>query len=440
MLLKFFRHGTGDGSKAMDYLLKNSADEPKQVIRGDSGLTLDIIQSVPFKQKYKSGVLSFEESEIDPNIAEAIMEGFEQTIFCGIEDDCNILWVEHRDKGRMELHFIIPRIHLGTGKAFNPYWHKVDLKRVDTFKELVNLQYGLSDPNDPEKNRTHSYEYNPHDKRLADVPKDELAEVIYEMAAEGVIKNRGEMIEQLLSAGYSIPRVGNSYISVKSDDMKKAKRMKGGIFDASFTSLAALEREARERVESYKRDRNNSEARVAKLEQELERLNDKKALYYAKRYQEDQLSSNSDVVDRDARRRWSDVVISSDPQKGTGSIPDNSKGAVDEAEQYIDQNTRAAGGKRTRGERSVSAKTRRDRTSRFEEFRASRRSLYEQTFADRKRLRERTFDDADRGLKQASTWLEETARKIDDAAQIIDDIIEKRQKGRDGGSVGGGTR
>jgi len=444
MLIKFFPHGKGDGTAAMEYLLKNSDDEPKQVIRGDSGLTLDIIQSVPFKQKYKSGVLSFEESEIDSNVTEAIMDGFEETIFCGIADgDRNILWVQHKDKGRVEFHFIIPRIHLGTGKAFNPFWHQADLKRVDAFKELVNLQYAFSDPNDPEKERSHSYDYNPFDKRLTDVSKDELAETLYELVGEGVIKNRNELIDALRSAGYEVPRIGKNYISVKSEDMKKAKRFKGGIFDETFRSVGELEKEATKRVKDYQRNRNNREAGIEKLSQKLERLNQQnqqKALYHSKRYSKNQLPSDPDISVGSPHQRGSDVALPSHPEKRNISTPDNPAGAVDEQEKYIDQVAHGATGKRARGERGVSARTRRNRTSSFEEFKASRRSLYDQAFADRKRQREQSFADADRGFKRASSGLEEAARKIDDAAQIIDAIIEKRQKGRDGGTVGGGSR
>ncbi|UFS61819.1 relaxase/mobilization nuclease domain-containing protein [Sulfurimonas sp. HSL-3221] len=428
----------------MEYLLKDSTNEPKRVVRGNSGLTLDIIRSVPFKQKYKSGVLSFEESEIDPNVAESIMDGFEQTIFSGIEDgDRNILWVEHRDKERVELHFIIPRIHLGSQKAFNPFWHKVDLTRVDTFKELVNLQYGLSDPNDPDKERSHSYAYNPSDKRLIDVSKDELVETLYELVEDGVINNRNELIDALKSAGYAVPRIGKNYISIQASDWKKAKRFKGGIFNESFTSVSGLEKEAKRRVKDYQRNRNNREAGIEKLSQKLERLNQQKALYHTQRYSKNQLPSGVDTSVGNTHRSRDDVALPlrrSCTEKRDSSIPDNPTGAVDEQEKYIDPVVDGPARKRARGERGVSAKTRRDRTSRFEEFKNSRKSLFEQTFGAKRERRSAIVERADRGLKQAGRELAETARRIDEAAQIVGDIIEKSQKGRGGGTVGGGTR
>ncbi|MGK3325838.1 hypothetical protein ACSLPB_29600, partial [Escherichia coli] len=33
----------------------------------------------------------------------------------------SILWVEHQDKGRLELNFVIPNMELQTGKRLQPY-------------------------------------------------------------------------------------------------------------------------------------------------------------------------------------------------------------------------------------------------------------------------------------------------------------------------------
>nr|WP_232221531.1 relaxase/mobilization nuclease domain-containing protein [Desulfovibrio sp. 6_1_46AFAA] len=41
--------------------------------------------------------------------------------FAGLEpDQRNILWVQHSHAGHHELHFVIPRVELSSGKAFNP--------------------------------------------------------------------------------------------------------------------------------------------------------------------------------------------------------------------------------------------------------------------------------------------------------------------------------
>ena len=78
-------------------------------------------------------------------------------LLAGLERDknFNILWVEHTDKeNHLELNFVIPKIELQSLKSLQPYYHKADLSRVDTFKEIINLEYDLSDPNDPIREST----------------------------------------------------------------------------------------------------------------------------------------------------------------------------------------------------------------------------------------------------------------------------------------------
>lgn len=442
MLVKFFKHGQGDGKAAVEYLLKDSEHEPKRVIRGNSALTLSIIENIPYKNRYKSGVLSFEEADIDPDTKETIMDLFEWSIFAGIDDeDRNILWVEHKEKGRQELHFLIPRIHLGTGKAFNPYYQKADLERIDTFKNLVNLKYSLSDPNDPMKSRTHSYDYNPHEGALIDIPKDELAEALYALVADGVIGNREDLIDTLKSAGYEVPRTGKNYISVKAEDMKKAKRFKGGIFNESFTSVEELEREEGAKLENYRRDRNHREAGVEQLSQKLERLNRQKALYHQTRYPKQPMPSAKDAADRDRDRSRDDIAFPlrrSRIDKQESPISNIPTGAVDEQEkQHTDSVADESTRKRMRRERSVSTETRQDRTSRFERFRATRSSLYEQAVRDKRERRAHILERTGRGLNQASRELKQTGEVLDEAARILGNIIEKRRKPKRSMQIGG---
>jgi hypothetical protein len=71
------------------------------------------------------------------------MDSFEACLFAGLDlDQYNCLWVEHRDKGRLELNFVIPNIELTTGKRLQPYYHSADTKRVDAWRTIQNLTYG----------------------------------------------------------------------------------------------------------------------------------------------------------------------------------------------------------------------------------------------------------------------------------------------------------
>lgn len=72
---------------------------------------------------YTVGVLSFEEIDISNTAKREIMADFEKSLLAGLDQDqYNICWVEHRDKDRLELNFVIPNVELTTGKRLQPYY------------------------------------------------------------------------------------------------------------------------------------------------------------------------------------------------------------------------------------------------------------------------------------------------------------------------------
>lgn len=67
MIVKFFKRGTGKASGVFNYLLKDKNEPDGQrkdaeLLRGDVVNQSLLIDSLPFKQKYTSGCLSFAES------------------------------------------------------------------------------------------------------------------------------------------------------------------------------------------------------------------------------------------------------------------------------------------------------------------------------------------------------------------------------------------
>ena len=92
MIAGFSSHGTGGGSGPVDYVTdekrKDRENEPPEVVRGDPEQTRDLIDSLEFKHKYTSGVLSFAPDEkITPEMEEAIIDRFEKVAFAGLEPD-----------------------------------------------------------------------------------------------------------------------------------------------------------------------------------------------------------------------------------------------------------------------------------------------------------------------------------------------------------------
>jgi len=121
-------------------------------LRGSPDLTKKLISGLTFRQKYTSGVLSFSEhpEEISQKIIDEVMDSFESMIKTGLDDDrLTVFWVLHEDKGRLELHFVVPNVDLVSGKRFPTYFDRVDRPRFTAWQGLMNAVFGLSDPSDP---------------------------------------------------------------------------------------------------------------------------------------------------------------------------------------------------------------------------------------------------------------------------------------------------
>ena len=200
MVVKFFSNKKGGSVKALDYLLnEREKDGTARVLAGDEQLTRNIINSISFKHKVCVGCLSFEEENIDEDLKYKIMSDFEKHLLPSLESDqYNILWVEHTDKNRLELNFVIPKIELTRKIALNPFYHKQDLSRVDTWQNLTNITYGFTDPKDPAKERT----LQGASKKIS-LQKDyeKLDETLHDLVKNGQIKNRDQMIELLNENG-----------------------------------------------------------------------------------------------------------------------------------------------------------------------------------------------------------------------------------------------
>ena len=263
MVVKFFGNKKGGSVKALDYLLnEREKDGTARVLIGDEQLTRNIINSISFKHKVCVGCLSFEEQNIDEELKYKIMEDFEKHLLPSLESDqYNILWVEHTDKNRLELNFVIPKIELSRKIALNPFYHKQDLSRVDTWQNLTNIKQNFSNPKEPAKQRT----LQGTSKKIS-LQKDyeELDVTLHELVKSGQIQNRDQMIELLNQNEISVNRVGSDYISIKLPDSKKARRYKGGIYSEEFRSVGEFknmcEREER-RVDEYNRRDTQSEIR-----------------------------------------------------------------------------------------------------------------------------------------------------------------------------------
>ena len=287
MIVKFFRRGQGSGAGPLNYLLggKDTPREGAKVLYGDPRLTEQLINTTPFKQKYKSGVLSFTEdaTQFTDEQKKDIMQRFEETLFVGLEpDQYDILWVEHTDKGgRLELNFVIPCQELRSGKRLQPFYAGADLVRVNAFKNIINQEYGLTDPNDPERKRLINpyvnnaprptpYDRPPKSKEKEQEKEDNeiianpestfaLKEAIdrrmRHSLAEGSLNNRSSVRYALEGMGLTIKRATKSSISVAHPKMKRNVRLKGTVYEEGFQALAEERQQDYERVSESRGNR-----------------------------------------------------------------------------------------------------------------------------------------------------------------------------------------
>ena len=280
MIVKFFTHGTGGSKGVFDYLLKDK-EQPDgkrlgaEVLRGDIANQALLIDSLDFKQKYTSGCLSFTETadEVTAEQKNALMDGFEETLRAGLDvDRVSVSWIEHRDKGRLELNFVFADVDLEHGRAFQPYIHYQDKRRVNAWKDMQNIEYGFTDPNDPAKKRLMAQRDNlPRDIKDA---RQAITDGLKALVVEGVITNRDDVIQALTDGGFEIARETDKAISIKNPDptAKRNIRLTGGLYERGFKFSREFQSEVTAASESYRaRSTERYDAAKQLYESEIER-------------------------------------------------------------------------------------------------------------------------------------------------------------------------
>ncbi len=292
MLVKFWgiNQGGGDGDGSVNYLLNERVEQgTAKVLKGDANLTKSLLLSLTQKHKACVGCLSFEELNINEILKYELMESFENALLTQeMQNRYNILWVEHTDKGRLELNFVIPKIDLITQKAFNPYYHKVDLKRIDTWKDCINLKHNFTNPKDLEKqhNIQQHQTKNPKNKELL-ATYEKLDKLIQDNLGK-LFNSRDDIINFLKSNQCEVTRQGKDYISVKLPKEPKTKRLKGFYYHETFRTIADIreqlsevrQRKIQREHPNYQRDSDNYAELLRELENKLHRHIEYKQQYY----------------------------------------------------------------------------------------------------------------------------------------------------------------
>lgn len=261
MIVGFSKYGTGNvqrafkymmaekvSKSALDYLLgeRNRAGVVRNpapvVLRGDPMIAERLINTSPHRWKYTSGVLSFAPGEaITPEIERRIMDEFETVSFAGLSvERYAIVWIRHGHLGRQEMHFVIARRELVTGKSLNiapP--GRASRRLFDLWRSKINAQYGLADPDDPARQK--SVSLPGHIAKLKNRPGQTRAGYSAEVRAcitrfieakarEGMIASRADVVRELKQAGFTLPRQGKDYLTVRHPAIGERFRLRGAWF------------------------------------------------------------------------------------------------------------------------------------------------------------------------------------------------------------------
>ena len=224
------------------------ANQTAQLLRGDPDLTTAIIDTLDFATTYTAGCLSFTaEEKIDELQKQRIMDSFEQTLLPSLDaDQYQCYWVQHTDKGRLELNFVIANVELLRGTAMTPYNHKTDKPLLNTWKDLISLAYGLDNPNDPRNFRNYRRsDLNSSSKPKATTKKDValvIGNIIDKGIAEQSIHNRDDVIRTIINHGYQVVDDSNPHcLKIANPDKtlyrgkpRRAIKLEGKYFEADL--------------------------------------------------------------------------------------------------------------------------------------------------------------------------------------------------------------
>jgi len=253
VIVKIHGRGAGGGSGPVDYLLgPDRQREQATVLRGNPEHVKELIDGCEFARTYTSGVLSFQESDLPEGEKQRLMDEWEQTLMTGLDkDQYACLWVQHQDKGRLELNFVIPNIELQSGKRLQPYFDRADRPRVNAWQTLTNDRLGLRDPNDPANRRALTPSNDlPRNKQQA---AEAITKGLISLIEQGEITDRKGVISHLTDAGLSVVRETKSSISIADPAGGPNIRLKGVLYERDFKFSAGV----REQIEAASQDYRN---------------------------------------------------------------------------------------------------------------------------------------------------------------------------------------
>ena len=250
MNVTIFPTGKGGAESAVRYLLSDTDHEGKrrtvmpEILFGDPDTFTAIANATKRAHKYTSGVIAFRDNEtVTPDQVINLIETFRATFLPGLKVDENFadFWVMHREKGNVELHFLVANTELTTGTQLNihPPGER-NIQFFNAFSAVMNDTFGFAQVvPDPLKISLKPFEAKSPNGKKDKKAKDDFAKVLHTEIVGGFISNRNQLIGYLKRHGVEVPTVGSDFVTVRLPGAKKNSRLKGPLF-AKGSDYAAL--------------------------------------------------------------------------------------------------------------------------------------------------------------------------------------------------------
>lgn len=241
MNVTIFPTGKGGSESAVRYLLSDTDHEGKkrsvmpEILFGDPDTFTGIANATKRAHKYTSGVIAFRDHEtITPDHVTTLIETFRATFLPGLKVDENFadFWVMHREKGNMELHFLVANTELVSTLQLNihPPGEK-NIQFFNAFSAVMNHTFGFAQVvADPLKFSLKPFEAKSPNGKKDKKARDDFAKVLHTEIVGGFISNRNQLIGFLKHHGVDVPTVGSDFITVRLPGAKKNTRLKGPLF------------------------------------------------------------------------------------------------------------------------------------------------------------------------------------------------------------------
>ncbi len=247
MMLKFLNQGGTQPRLAVKYCKavldpEHGGRDAVVVLRGSAKEFVRIAEALPFRERYKSAVISWAPGDIPtPEQLNDLLKDFQEVSFAGLSPDrfCWCVFL-HQKGSRTDLHLLIATVDLLTGKHFNPAppgW----MKSYDPLRDLHNHRHGWSSPADPRLARAVQPGSRPRwvaaklREALAVEPntKQVLQDFVLNLVVRRKVRTRADILAALSIYG-EITRAGEDYISIKLENFSKPIRLRGTLFRRDF--------------------------------------------------------------------------------------------------------------------------------------------------------------------------------------------------------------